>query len=831
MATAAISLASGLVSGAAKKAGNVAKKAGDMAKGAATSLGMGVKAEAVDTADSIISLWGDITSAVLDIVTNFPERFQSFLKSFAIFILCCFCIGTVGIIVAVGLYLYIYIQPRLFIATRTAGLDGWMDSRITELVDAITFLSTNLSSKSKTADWFITGRKLTPDAMCQSMKYKPNTDGSNTCDASQLSDFQANFIRVRTACNQLLKRDLAADLLSYFKYSEAVQDLGFLARYDLKSNAQEFCSEGDLDASLISDFTLNVMKPLGNLQEACEALSDTLAYTMPNFTSLPNFPIEATKVATYVHRIRMIMSYRKLIMRMYKTRRGGLPFAIWTVHYAPYIVDIFEHRIPEAWKSTPAKMARWMLDCISWWNGVGVSISLLPCTMAYNDPEKRQANCKGFQESFVANKIEDVLTRRSTPSTKLPPLDSNTTNREEFEERQAERWSEHGAREVIEGISIGGALSAIVGFVKNMKFVGQAVKTIGDGFGKDPFGAIVQLVVYFLGLILGLIIMLIFTLMTVSGSIFIIFVAVATIMTFLGTLLYTIFQILLAILIAVPFFVLWLIDLPTSGAVTAFLRCENLPDDWASIPHWVYYNGYEHIAGLFCVMPCFSRYKPVIANCFCYRTASYMPDLCPQQQISLMFLNKNIIGTPWALDKYKPQPSFYRKQMSNKLTTIASVYRNKVDWYQTCYQRLGQYEYAVRHVCSNVDRFVDSVNGTSSDKAKLTTLCKDCICDYREANMKRDGLNDRAVMTNDDEEKASYTCRRLYGLDKSDSDQDPNALSGPGVETLRKAATAGIFVVALLCIIYSLMRASNHMVSDYLQRPSSLAAFLPTLSV
>lgn len=770
-------------------------------------------AAAAADGSSALDMWGHVAGWGANVVGFFASANPTMiLIRICQTILCLMFLTFLMLLIAIAIYILRHVQPRLPVISHTVDLDTWTSGRIEELTNAI-----NLMARRSThpAWWFASSMDMVqiaesfdPVPSSRSGPRKPSTSDVAAMQA-QLGNVAKN---IRAACATLARRDLETDLLTYFKFSAALNSMSSLSQYDLKWNCDALSTDGDLDGALVRDFQRNVMRPLASLQDGVTTLSDLLT-RLPGLSSQPGFPDDCFRLIGFVHRTRMILGYRSNVTRMYMTRRGNLPFAMWTVYYWPFVRDIYEHRIPEAWVKIPFRYVDYLKSILTWWDGVGAWAGNIPCTMAHSDPQERLRKCKSIMEKFsgFAEKVPLLAIAKKDKKDEQPEKTDANANVKE------------GLSEVIEGISIGRALSSIVSLVRNISFIGVAMKRFAGAFNKDPFGAVIQIIGYILGMILGLILTLLITLLTVLGIIFVVAHVISTFMTFTLALLFTIFQILISVLIAIPYLVLWLIDLCTNGLITSLLRCENLPDDWASMPSGVDGNGYnKQPDGLICKMPCFSRYTPY--GGLCYRKDGHMPDLCPQQQIAQIFVGRDdVSGSPWSLDKYKPAPQFLRKSMGGKISSLVDVYRDKVSWYQKCFDKLGGYEYATDYVCSDVARFGKIRNLSQNVAEKLAVLCQECNCKYRRASVKRDKQNTRAIMTDHKEERATNVCVRLAKLAAGESGMDRGAnwsLSGPGVEMLQTSAKIGIGVVVVLCMMYSLFTASDTMVEQYTAPPS-----------
>jgi hypothetical protein len=78
---------------------------------------------------------------------------------------------------------------------------------------------------------------------------------------------------------------------------------------------------------------------------------------------------------------------------------------------------------------------------------------------------------------------------------------------------------------------------------------------------------------------------------------------------------------------------LWALDLASGGAVSALLRCEAHPEDWAFQPGLADGNRFAR-AGFLCARPCGDRYTPSLGGLFCQRRKPHEPHWCAHQLIA-----------------------------------------------------------------------------------------------------------------------------------------------------------------------------------------------------
>jgi hypothetical protein len=364
--------------------------------------------------------------------------------------------------------------------------------------------------------------------------------------------------------------------------------------------------------------------------------------------------------------------------------------------------------------------------------------------------------------------------------------------------------SQEGA-DVVEGASIVSALSSIVTFLRNIQFIGEAIGRFGMQFPTDPLGAIIGILSLILGTIVGLIVMIWYMLLTVLGVFWVLLGLIGVQVVFGWAILYTIIRVLWSVLITIPYLLMFFGDLMTGGFVTKMMRCENLPDDWSNMPNFSHGNEYNRIFP-FCFRPCFKGYKPI--GCFCHKRGHYMPDFCPQQQIYRVFRGMGL-SQPYVFDTYRPSPysHFGQKSLQAKQSEIVAAYRDKISWYQTCYQKVSEFDFINRHICNNVNR----VNGLSAtQRERLTVLCRECYCNYKEGDGRGLGIATAAIMTGE-EERTGMLCNRLSTKQSAPNMQE--TMSGPGVVLLKRTLLIGMLVICVLAMFYSMLKASKQMAS------------------
>ena len=673
------------------------------------------------------------------------------------------------------LYLIYRLNPRIPLISHTEDIDAYMESYATDLADAL----------------------------------KTIRDGDSAW-LSQSGAFAGPTGAITAQLTSVLARpDKAADIVTYVEFRKPLLRYGWLDRSDLRNNAPQFVKD-DGESLDTADFRENVLKPLEAISSALEDLSGALHNSGDLRVVVPGWDAGKVKVATAVHTARMMLDsdHMETMNRMYATRRSHMPMAIWTVYYLPMVENVYTVRIPSYWEKFPKQYVEALQDGIDWWGGVGISITQIPCKLAYADPAERMAKCAGSSstgENFFGGAIGAAIGGAIGNS-----VDADGKPRRP---------------DIEEGFglaAIGDALSSIGNFFINIGQMASALGNLFTQFPNDPFGSIIGLFTIVLGIQFGLIFLLLYILLTVTGIFFVALFAWVTVYTMGAGLIYTWYLVLLTVMVAIPYFGLWLIDMPTGGLVVRMMRCEAKLDAWFAQPGYAEDNGFAHFLP-FCMRPCPERYVPSVGGTCCSARKPYMPDYCPQQQVFRILRAGKLPSDrgPAAFIKYTPVPGFASMPYPQKRLAIIAAYKDKVEWYQTCYASLTGHDYLTRHVCDNVDLLGDAVD--AEGVLAMSAVCHDCFCEYAAGDLKQD---DRAGMTrigfqgdapspagsggtvdpdNPNPQGNSSQCRRLKAA--ADAALKAGLLRGPGPGTdlLRRALLLAVLVICVLVAMYSLV--------------------------
>ena len=684
----------------------------------------------------VVELWGGAAVSTGKGLINAALFARGLPTKMAVFLLACTCIVVFAIVLFLVIYCVRYLYPRIPLPNRSAPADSYTDGYITEMMQLMEDVNDGI-----------------------------NPDGGEGAFIWNVMPTQAREIQEHI--EDLSRRDLAADILSYLKYRKQLGNMNMINKPDLNTNADEFHTDGSIDMDKVDIFN-------DTMTAVYKKLSKVVGQVSKHFEQTPEdapLTMEAYRFIARVHQMRLLFSYEDDITFMFSSRRKRMPFAIWTVYYAPYVKDIFVHRIPQLWAKTGKRYVKCMKDALNWWINVGINLGLMTCKLAFTDPVERAEKCRVRDWSKGGK-----------------------------EERFAESGGGEGAKEdVVEGAGFVSALSSIVTFLRNIEYIGIAIYRFGKNFPNDPLGTIMGILSLIIGTVFGLIIMILYLWLTFTAIFWIFMFLYGVIVTFVTAILITLYHVCVAILISIPYFGMWLIDMPTKGLITKLLRCENLPDSWTDTPTFVEGNGY--LRNFFCFGRCSPRYTA--SGSFCKRRKRHLPDYCPQQQIYRVTHGMTLME-PYVFNTFKAFPGFANKSLQSKQSIIVRAYRDKMAWYQKCHASLRGYNYITKHACFFADVNTDL---TEFQKRRLKLLCRECYCDYRPDRNWLSGIS--ATMTGD-KERSTPMCERLTA-DKVPPKSDGSSFSGPAVELLKKTLLLAMLAVTLLVMFYSMLQASKHM--------------------
>lgn len=560
----------------------------------------------------------------------------------------------------------------------------------------------------------------------------------------------------------------------YFAFGDAIEKLSDDpgSRSMIRGNAEHLFvndTTGEISAKKVNKFKQDFITPLNNIRTTLVELSvamhqwgDDMRW---NDDREKGWTIDDAYLVTCIHETRLMLEddHVEKIRRMMATRQNVSPVAIWTLYYWPEAKTLLTKRIPNLWRKVPVEFPRRMQQFFDWWGRIGVLFATLPCYSAYSDPAERHKRCKTGADLFTQQ--EDAA---------------------ELDE--------------VEAFGLGGivnALKSIGTFFINIAAMGIAVGKLFATFPVDPFGTIIGLLSIVIGTIVGFQLMLIHLLLTVTGSFFILAFLWAFIVVITYASLMTLILFLFAILIALPYFGLWLVDLPTRGMVVRLMRCESDPSDWYQNNSYAKDNVYSRIVP-FCLRPCANRYRPTL-GCCCTPLPKHVPDKCPQQHVYALYKRKTLgdVKGPVTMARYDPPASFKAKTIDSKRNTLLGVYNDKIGMYGECYKQLGNKDFITQHLC----RFVDILELSEKDRKVMATLCNECMCKF-----KPDGF--RAEGTPEGYRKDLKNKRACELVKDANDDGSTDQLS---TDLFRRVLVMLIFLVSVLVVVFALVKSGKQL--------------------
>jgi hypothetical protein len=644
------------------------------------------------------------------------------------------------------LYLVYRLNPRMPWINRSVNLEGYMEETYESIEASMTTLRSGL-------------RDMRGSAAFRDM---PGSVSSRWQEALQI---------ITDLYNKHGPENVKTGIQIYFAFGQDISSLTDNpgSRAVIRGNAEHlFVNDktGEISASKVKEFTNSFLKPLDKLSNVMVDLSNAMHDWGDNMRwsggTEKGWDQEDVYLVTCIHECRMMLEKDHLskVRNMLATRQNVSPMAIWTLYYWPDAKTLIMKRIPNIWRKVPVSFPRRMQQFFDWWGRIGILFATLPCYSAFSDPAERHRRCKTGQDLF----------------TQQEQLDADD--------------------EQIETFGLGGIVSALksVGtFFINIASMGIGIAQLFIRFPVDPFGTIIGLISILIGTIVGFILMLMHMMQTITGMFFVWAFIYALFMVILSAVFMTIFYIVFAILTALPYFGLWLVDLPTKGLVVRLMRCENEPSSWYKRNSYAKDNLYSRIVP-FCLRPCSMRYRP-FAGCCCAPLKKHIPDKCPQQHVYTMYKNKGLgtVRGPVSMARYKPESNFGGKTVPGKKAVLLSVYSDKVEMYGECYKNLGDKDFVTQHLC----RMVDILQLSKKDRKIMETLCNECFCKYEP-----DGFLAKGTVNG---YRTGRNNRRSCDLVKdADGDGTEDSLS---TDLFRRVLMLLTLVTFLLVIIFALIKS------------------------
>lgn len=189
-------------------------------------------------------------------------------------------------------------------------------------------------------------------------------------------------------------------------------------------------------------------------------------------------------------------------------------------------------------------------------------------------------------------------------------------------------------------------------------------------------------------------------------------------------------------LFAIFYGLLSVIDMPLGGFIMRSLRCENLPDAWASVSNWHNANKYERT--FFCSNQCKSRFYPSdLVPLLCTSQDADEPTYAPHQIIyntykQAEFLNKLTTKKTYS---HTPDAKYYTMKVDRQKKLWEQVFKARQSYIKQC--RIGttstsgyaDYDPLVKQMCSyfaNTDAISTTYDETTLDS--INGLCRDVFC-------------------------------------------------------------------------------------------------------
>ena len=554
---------------------------------------------------------------------------------------------------------------------------------------------------------------------------------------------------------------LDGELKVYLAFRSSIQNNdNFVTAADIRTNAPQFVKS---DGTTIdtSEFVYKVATPLNDLWSSSGTVSGQLQDLGDLRTHLESVGIVpksekerlAVLFATAVHQVRMMMDQIPAVEAIHMADRPSKN-AIWTLYYLPFMRNVFTVRIPSTWMNWDDDFVRNMNFLHGLWASMGDYVTTFPLMIA----NQMRPSMEGFRV------------------------------------------------QVREGFGLGDLFS-LVGAIGNlMGNIGTIVNTFAGiimSFVRNPFMALIQFLVLTLSVMITIPLVILYFICDVLMLGWAFSAVYGAILATWWCVAYTLFLIITVILVAIPYFFLWLLDIMTGGMVSRLMRCENSPNGWYADPGFVEHNEYSS-APMSCWGPCAQRYKQTYGGTCCGARSGFMPDFCPQQQIYRIYEKGAIPSSdpgPVAFVNYTPQPGFNAMTMLQKKGSIETAYMEKIGWYQTCYDGMNKQDYLTRHICDNVDVLFPYEHPSPPPQVNVTlsTVCKEIFCDYKPGTS-------HAWRTDSGYQSSAnkVSCARLV---EAASKNIAAPASPPGTDLFRQVLLVTLAVVAIMISVRSIRDA------------------------
>lgn len=775
-------------------------------------------------------------------------------------------LGLVLCIIA-GVYIVINIAyPRTQMMGRSSPFQRYMKTYNEDLIMRLRSVNTTLTNTPRFVLYSVGSKDAKNLKQCDANNFKsklqvhliPDARVQSSCVLEPLFN-----IILKQFSNLMLFNDqqFESNLTTYFKFYKSIKRYfsrprkgincaRSFAKQELLHDERFKGKDDDLDETKVENFHKDVFMSFEKLRQALLTLSSELSTWCGMYHQIWYDPA-IHEFVTQIHHLRMMLiDYHGQIVTSYDTRKTAmstLQFNIFSMYYAPYAADVYRRRIPKIWKKFPRNFLNAFKVAERGWTWVGKKIAQVPCLLAYAG-EKRQQD-KMCKPKPKVEKVEEDVVVVGEDGAQIDDGGGDMNNKDIAEGagvvenfvgpfktigdvlRQGNGVDE-GDADVIE--KFGGPFKAIGDFFKGFSIIVVLIKDIA----KNPFGTLKRIFLLLLGIIIGLVLVILYALITIMGIPYIIgwFYAVWTVLVL--TVLMTVLEVLLSLVMALLYTLLWLVDLATSGYVVRSMRCENLPDEWETQPHYAWRNRFERTI-LMCTYPCRSRFRPandlsdlppifvtspplgmivgllMIGVPVCVAVPKHIPDYCPQQQIIRLSRGQNLSETPNIFDTYTPESRFWTKEFSTKWEIIDTAFHDKKKYMLGCMTGLKRFDYMSRHICANAKNMPGQ---TDDDKKKKTLMCRLCTQIYCEHHLLKIKKRNKVRIRNASEQaRVDCLCASLSTICKTrasgSADDDDDVTDDKSNPTNRLLATIVLLLSITLisaCGVYALITASIH---------------------
>lgn len=238
---------------------------------------------------------------------------------------------------------------------------------------------------------------------------------------------------------------------------------------------------------------------------------------------------------------------------------------------------------------------------------------------------------------------------------------------------------------------------------------------------------------FIIGAILAICLEIVYILICIIADIII-----GPILGYVGRLFYNIYLtvfLFVTLLIYVVFYgVLGVIDIFTGGLIMRMMRCENLPDAWATTSNWGRNNRYTRT--FLCGRSCWKRYYP--SGLMCIKQAVDEPTFAPQQVLYQTWQNGNFVTSTRDKIAYSHRPSakyFVNMTESAKKEMWQDVYTQQVDFYGECREQFKVYDTTACAMCLYYTDPKNTTGLTDAAIAKIKSLCVATYCTTNDSNL------------------------------------------------------------------------------------------------